>query len=148
MDDNNKKVREPCEGCQPLPGAVNHIVGHVFVGWGIGWQPCPICHGTGVKPPPDNDIGQKVRDMYEALKSDIALVWEMAERDTGPPTVEQFLADEEDFEFEEDPNICYASGWLQGVADTLGMERLAMIRAHVHEPPESEDLPVEVEESS
>lgn len=30
-----------CETCARPEGAVNHVPGHIFVGWGMGWQPCP-----------------------------------------------------------------------------------------------------------
>jgi hypothetical protein len=36
----------PCEHCKRPEDAVNHVPGHVFVGWGRGWQPCPHCGGT------------------------------------------------------------------------------------------------------
>lgn len=42
--------REPCPSCLPIPGAVNHVPGHIFVGWGRGWQPCIACGGSGVAP--------------------------------------------------------------------------------------------------
>jgi hypothetical protein len=35
-----------CPACKRPPDAVNHVPGHVFVGWGCGWQPCPRCGGT------------------------------------------------------------------------------------------------------
>jgi len=43
---------EPCESCRRPPGVKNHVPGHVFVGWGQGWQPCPVCKGSMVKPAP------------------------------------------------------------------------------------------------
>lgn len=39
-----------CPHCAPAPNAVNHVVGHTFVGWGHGWQPCLYCKGSGVAP--------------------------------------------------------------------------------------------------
>lgn len=43
----------PCPHCAPAPDQVNHVVGHIFVGWGHGWQPCVHCGGSGeVQPPP------------------------------------------------------------------------------------------------
>jgi len=36
-----------CPDCKQSNGAVNHVVGHIFVGWGHGWQPCIHCNGTG-----------------------------------------------------------------------------------------------------
>lgn len=36
-----------CLACKRPVDAVNHVPGHVFVGWGIGWQPCPSCGGSG-----------------------------------------------------------------------------------------------------
>ncbi len=36
-----------CDCSTPTLGAVNHVTGHVFVGWGLGWQPCPTCGGAG-----------------------------------------------------------------------------------------------------
>lgn len=38
---------EDCPTCKPPEGSVNHVPGHVFVGWGCGWQPCPRCGGSG-----------------------------------------------------------------------------------------------------
>ncbi len=38
----------PCETCKRPEDAVNHVPGHIFVGWGMGWQPCPTCGGSGV----------------------------------------------------------------------------------------------------
>ncbi|MEO8035468.1 MAG: hypothetical protein ABI837_13615 [Acidobacteriota bacterium] len=40
---------EPCPDCKRPDDAVNHVTGHVFVGWGIGWQLCTTCNGSGVK---------------------------------------------------------------------------------------------------
>lgn len=37
-----------CPHCAPAPNAVNHVIGHIFVGWGHGWQPCIHCKGSGV----------------------------------------------------------------------------------------------------
>jgi len=30
-----------CEACRRPEGAVNHVPGHIFIGMGHGWQPCP-----------------------------------------------------------------------------------------------------------
>jgi hypothetical protein len=35
-----------CPGCKKPEGSVNHVHGHVFVGWGCGWQPCARCGGS------------------------------------------------------------------------------------------------------
>lgn len=35
-----------CQACKRPEGAVNHVTGCVFVGWGIGWSTCPTCNGT------------------------------------------------------------------------------------------------------
>jgi hypothetical protein len=35
-----------CPTCKRPEGAVNHVPGHIFVGWGQGWQPCPKCAGS------------------------------------------------------------------------------------------------------
>lgn len=35
-----------CPNCKRPEDAVNHVRGHVFVGWGQGWQPCSKCGGT------------------------------------------------------------------------------------------------------
>lgn len=43
---------EPCESCLRPAGVKNHVPGHVFVGWGQGWQVCPVCKGSMVKPVP------------------------------------------------------------------------------------------------
>lgn len=42
-----KRALIECTSCRAPEGAVNHVPGHVFVGWGRGWQPCPVCGGTG-----------------------------------------------------------------------------------------------------
>jgi hypothetical protein len=38
-----------CDCSIPAEDQVNVIPGRVFVGWGIGWDTCPSCHGTGRK---------------------------------------------------------------------------------------------------
>lgn len=35
-----------CTSCKHRPDHVNHVKGHVFVGWGMGWQICPTCNGS------------------------------------------------------------------------------------------------------
>ena len=35
-----------CTGCARKPGETNHPLGMVFVGFGIGWRPCPACGGS------------------------------------------------------------------------------------------------------
>lgn len=39
-------IPEDCPHCRRPEDAVNHVPGHIFVGWGHGWQPCPYCGGT------------------------------------------------------------------------------------------------------
>ena len=39
-----------CETCKRPPDAKNWVPGHIFVGWGHGWQPCPKCNGSGRVP--------------------------------------------------------------------------------------------------
>ena len=39
-------IPEDCPHCRRPEDAVNHVPGHIFVGWGHGWQPCPHCGGT------------------------------------------------------------------------------------------------------
>ena len=39
-------MSDPCPHCLRPEGAVNHVPGHIFVGWGHGWQPCPHCGGS------------------------------------------------------------------------------------------------------
>ncbi len=41
-----------CKHCLPPPHFVNHVPGHHFVGWGMGWQPCIHCKGTQELPDP------------------------------------------------------------------------------------------------
>lgn len=59
-------------------------------------------------------------------------------------TVEAFLFNEERWLSSStlwpEP-IIQAAAYLQGVADALGMDRLAVIQAHVHEPEEKENVP-------
>lgn len=38
---------KPCPSCLPTPGAINSVPGHIFVGWGRGWQVCVACNGSG-----------------------------------------------------------------------------------------------------
>jgi hypothetical protein len=35
-----------CPACKRPADAVNHVPGHIFVGWGHGWQPCSKCAGS------------------------------------------------------------------------------------------------------
>lgn len=35
-----------CLSCARPEDAANHVPGHVFVGWGQGWQLCPACEGS------------------------------------------------------------------------------------------------------
>lgn len=44
------KTDEQCKSCEKKDGEVNHPHGMIFVGWGHGWQPCPMCGGSGKKP--------------------------------------------------------------------------------------------------
>lgn len=41
-------VRVPCPSCKRPPDAVNHVTGHMFVGWGHGWHPCSRCDGSAL----------------------------------------------------------------------------------------------------
>lgn len=41
---------DECPHCKRKPWATNHVPGHIFVGWGMGWQPCNHCGATGVVP--------------------------------------------------------------------------------------------------
>lgn len=40
----------PCPTCLKLPDEVNHPPGMLFVGWGMGWQPCSTCEGAAWLP--------------------------------------------------------------------------------------------------
>lgn len=42
----DKTMGTTCEHCVKPEGAINHVPGHVFVGWGHGWQPCVYCGGS------------------------------------------------------------------------------------------------------
>lgn len=67
MSDVIPEGRERCPGCIKLPHEVNHPPGMVFVGWGIGWDRCPICGGSGLKPvPPPICTGHLVHDEFTA----------------------------------------------------------------------------------
>lgn len=35
-----------CDACKRPEGAANHVPGHIFVGWGTGWQVCGKCLGS------------------------------------------------------------------------------------------------------
>lgn len=37
---------DTCTSCARKPGEVNHPRGAIFVGWGRGWEHCPVCGGT------------------------------------------------------------------------------------------------------
>lgn len=37
----------PCKVCKKKPDEVNHPPGMMFVGFGLGWQTCSNCGGTG-----------------------------------------------------------------------------------------------------
>lgn len=37
---------DTCTSCARRPGEVNHPRGAIFVGWGRGWEHCPVCKGT------------------------------------------------------------------------------------------------------
>jgi hypothetical protein len=39
-----------CEHCKRPDGVVNWVPGHIFVGWGHGWQPCQFCGGSCIQP--------------------------------------------------------------------------------------------------
>lgn len=39
-----------CPVCARPPDAKNHVTGHMFVGWGHGWQPCSRCDTTTLVP--------------------------------------------------------------------------------------------------
>lgn len=43
---------EPCPYCErpDNPAITNWVTGHIFVGWGHGWQPCQHCGGTAIHP--------------------------------------------------------------------------------------------------
>jgi pyruvate/2-oxoacid:ferredoxin oxidoreductase beta subunit len=41
-------MRVNCDGCEKLPGELNHPYGMIFVGWGHGWQWCQSCGGSGL----------------------------------------------------------------------------------------------------
>lgn len=41
------EVTDDCQRCKKQEGEVNHPRGCVFVGWGLGWQPCTACGATG-----------------------------------------------------------------------------------------------------
>jgi hypothetical protein len=45
-------MSEPCPACKKLDGEINHPPGQNYVGWGIGWQPCLACKGTGLAQAP------------------------------------------------------------------------------------------------
>lgn len=49
---NEEKV---CPACEKQEGEVNHPRGMVFVGWGLGWQACPHCGGSGFESSEDED---------------------------------------------------------------------------------------------
>lgn len=47
VDNTGMREEVECDECKRPEGAVNHVRGFMFVGWGMGWQPCSKCHGTG-----------------------------------------------------------------------------------------------------
>lgn len=40
---------ELCEACRPRASDLNHPTGMIFVGWGMGWQACARCGGSGLE---------------------------------------------------------------------------------------------------
>jgi hypothetical protein len=49
VDDRENASAVECPSCKRPDGALNHVHGHIFVGWGHGWQPCPKCGGSGIE---------------------------------------------------------------------------------------------------
>jgi len=45
-----------CDSCKRTEGTVNHVPGHIFVGWGHGWQACTQCGGRGILPAVGDEI--------------------------------------------------------------------------------------------
>lgn len=58
-----------CQNCIPPPHFINAVPGHIFVGWGHGWQPCPHCKGTQEipdPPPPPADVNRAYLELDDA----------------------------------------------------------------------------------
>lgn len=49
-------MSEPCPACKKLDGEINHPPGQNYVGWGVGWQPCLACKGTGLVQAPRSPL--------------------------------------------------------------------------------------------
>ncbi len=45
-DTHRRRCDTECLACKRPEGAVNHVPGAIFVGWGTGWQTCNTCNGT------------------------------------------------------------------------------------------------------
>lgn len=74
--DPTKSSPGPCQSCKRPEGAVNHVPGHVFVGFGVGWQLCPMCRGSGVAMPKKRPDGRTFVESPAALETDIVDVGE------------------------------------------------------------------------
>ncbi len=46
MGERPDSMCKECLTCRRPESAVNHVAGHIFVGYGIGWQPCLDCGGS------------------------------------------------------------------------------------------------------
>jgi uncharacterized protein (TIGR02996 family) len=45
-DSLDEREFRKCESCARPEGRVNHVPGHIFVGFGIGWKVCGYCEGS------------------------------------------------------------------------------------------------------
>lgn len=65
-------MREPCPACKKLDGEINHPPGMNYVGWGLGWQPCLACKGTGLAEDVSGLV-EIVRDLWVCVDCLMAL---------------------------------------------------------------------------
>lgn len=60
---------EPCPHCKrpDNPAITNWVTGHVFVGWGIGWQRCRFCGGSALHPKYEEAINWLVATLKQIV---------------------------------------------------------------------------------
>ncbi len=80
-----------CESCKRPEDAVNHVPGHVFVGWGCGWQLCPKCLGSQLMPT-DEEVLQ-MEDSVSTIRENVgALAQEFSSKEAASRFVMKLIA--------------------------------------------------------
>lgn len=78
------EVETECERCKRPEGAVNHVRGHIFVGWGHGWQPCSACGGSG-----SGRVGDGRKERAEFIRVQVEFA-ALPEPDQGCPFLDDY----------------------------------------------------------